>query len=182
MLGDAVISLACVDYLYAKWPGLDEGALTQLKTNLVNGKQLAEIGEYFDLSKHVKLGHGETISKKTIGRAVEAIVGAFFLLEGYDLTYDRLKSLFQMVEVGEIPQASYNYKGELQKYAQSSYKVDPRYKCVLIVGPDHNRTYHVVVTIPGSKDGGDGEGTSLKDAEQDAARVALESISAWQGN
>ena len=178
LLGDAVISLACIDYLYKKYPTHNEGSLTQLKTNLVNGKQLAEIGEYFHLDKHVRLGNGEVISKKTVGRAVEAVVGAFFLSEGYEKTKLKLTALFEKVESGEIKQVATNYKGRIQEYSQIHYKVDPCYTCVLITGPDHKRTYHVVVTIPGSKDSGDGAGTSLKEAEQDAARELLSVISA----
>ena len=181
LLGDAVISLACIDYLYKKYPTHNEGSLTQLKTNLVNGKQLAEIGEYFHLDKHVRLGNGEVISKKTVGRAVEAVVGAFFLSEGYDKTKLKLTALFEKVESGEIPLVAFNYKGELQKFSQAAFKVDPEYNLGSITGADHERLYMIRVSIKGTTYG-KGQGTSIKDAEQEAASDALFQIQAEQGH
>ena len=172
LLGDAVISLACIDYLYKKYPNSDEGVLTQLKTNLVNGKQLAKIGEFLKLDKQVKLGNGETLSSKTLGRAVEAVIGACYLEEGYELTRLRLTGIFDRIETGEIPVVSYNYKGELQRFAQEAYKVDPKYYCISTFGPDHSKTYLVEVHVKGIRVG-TGDGTSIKDAEQSAAQNAL---------
>ena len=178
LLGDAVISLACIDYLYKNYPSADEGVLTQLKTNMVNGKQLAEVGAYFNLDKYVRLGEGEVVSKKTLGRTVEAVVGASFLAEGYERTRNKLSILFKRLESGEIAQVTFNYKGELQKYFQSVYKVDPAYKLVKTTGPAHDRRYCVKVTINGADNTfGYGHGTSVKEAEQEAARSAISLIS-----
>ena len=124
---DAVISLACLDYLYKKYPGYDEGVLTQMKSTLVTGKQLAEIGEFYNVDKFIRVGSGESLSKKTIGRAVEAVIGAFFLEEGYNDTLDRLNVIFQQIESGEITQVVHNYKGDLQKFCQTTFKTDPKY-------------------------------------------------------
>lgn len=172
-LGDAVISLACIDYLYEKYPDYDEGILTQKKSTLVNGNQLAEIGQYLHLDSQIKLGAGETLSRKTLGRAVEAVAGALFLLDGYVATKQQLYPIFDLVESGDIPQAMFNYKGELQKYTQRVYRQDPEYKILHVSGSDHERNYTVKVTIQGSIVSGCGAGSSIKNAEQAAAKDAI---------
>lgn len=177
LIGDAVISLACLDYLYGKYPTKTEGELTEIKATLVNGKQLAEVGYHFGVDKHIRVGTGESISAKTVGRAVEAVIGAYFLMEGYEQTRFRLEPIFSKIEVGEISQVSYNYKGELQKHFQEVYKCDPFYKLVKSTGPDHDKRFCVQVTLCGYNNiFGYGHGKSVKDAEQDAAKNSLSSI------
>ena len=178
---DAVISLACLDYLYKKYPGYDEGVLTQMKSTLVTGKQLAEIGEFYNVDKFIRVGSGESLSKKTIGRAVEAVIGAFFLEEGYNDTLDRLNVIFQQIESGEITQVVHNYKGDLQKFCQTTFKTDPKYTVLWTDGEDHNKQFNVCVFL-NKKPYACGNGTSIKNAEQEAAKSALFSIQAEQGH
>lgn len=173
LLGDAVISLACVEYLFRKYPNATEGELTERKTTLVNGKQLAEIGKLLRLEGCLKLGNGEVLSQKTLGRAVEAVIGAY-----YDFTLSQaqvsklLHEIFDKVEAGEIPQTLRNYKGILQKWSQQVHKQDPKYYLVNNKGPAHDKTFTMNVLVDGCVLGS-GIGKSKKDAEQQAAQKAL---------
>lgn len=172
LLGDAVISLACVDYLYSLYPGKTEGELTQIKTMMTNGRQLAEIGKRLDLGSAIKLGKGEALNERTLGRAMEAVVGALFLTKGYDVTKDLLVQIFDQMTTEKIPFVAVNYKGDFQALVRSSHQVDPTYRVLESVGPPHDRTFTVEAWIK-NRAISSGSGKSIKDAEQDAARAAL---------
>jgi ribonuclease III len=174
LLGDSVISLVCIDYLYSKYPQYDEGELTQLKTYMVNGKQLSLIGEKLGLNKRVKLGTGEVLSAKTVGRAFEALIGAYYLTTGFESTKKCLTLIFNQMDSGEIEQILYNYKGDLQKFSQFRFKEDPHYEVTKQSGQPHEREYTVKVIIKSNKKlTGIGSGKSKKEAEQQSAKNLL---------
>ena len=174
LLGDSVISLLCINYLYNKYPQYDEGELTQIKTYMVNGKQLSLIGEKLGLDKRIKLGTGEVLSSKTVGRAFEALIGAYYLSMGFESTKKCLNLIFDQLDSGQIEQILYNYKGDLQKFSQLKFKEDPHYEVTKQSGQPHNREYTVKVTIKSNKTlTGIGSGKSKKEAEQQAAKDLL---------
>lgn len=170
-LGDAVLSLACVDFLYSKYPNLTEGQLTEKKVSMVNGKQLAEIGKVLKLESKIKLGNGEVLSERTLGRAVEAVIGAYYQTHGYEQTRELLNNVFAEMDSGSITQVTKNYKGDLQRWTQQQFKQDPTYRASSS-GPAHQKSFTVSVYVNGRLLGR-GIGTSKKNAEQEAAKTAL---------
>ena len=176
LLGDAVLSLTCLQFLYKKYPSKSEGELTELKCSFINGSQLSKIGDLYGLADHVCVGSNEKLNSKMVGRAVEAVIGAFFLNHGLVDTYNELLPIFEATDSGEISKVLVNYKGQLQKYAQDKYKQDPVYIVIDTNGPAHDRTYRVAAQLTNGQILGYGIGSSKKLATQLAAQKALEAI------
>lgn len=178
-LGDAVLELVVTDYLYSAHRDLDEGALTSLRAALVNADTCARVAQDLGANDYLLLSKGET---KDVGRArqyilantLEALIGAIYIDQGYDSAKDFvLKHLVPISE--EILKAGswIDAKSLLQEKAQEQLGLTPVYKTVRETGPDHDKHFTVSVFV-GKEDLGQGEGKSKQDAEQMAAKNALE--------
>jgi len=176
-LGDAVLGVCISEMLVRAFPNEDEGTLSKRRAALVNQKQLAKLAETVDLGAALKLGKGE---EKTGGRkkksllcdAFEAVVGALYLDQGLANTQKFLERIFvDLLPDSQKLEASQDYKTKLQEYFQSRFRKSPRYTVVKESGPDHSKVFEVKIEF-----GGDvlanGQGTSKRSAEQDAARQA----------
>jgi ribonuclease III len=175
-LGDAVLQLITAEYLYKHHPGATEGELTQTRSAMVNTNTLAQLAEELDLGSYLYLGKGIAKGggrglKSLLANAFEALLGAIFLDAGYDAAYhyylDRYRSL-------ESPARDENFKGRLQQVAQERFGETPFYDSEGAKVGTH-REYTSVV-FAGAQPLGTGHGASKQEAEQDAARVALQSL------
>jgi ribonuclease III len=175
-LGDAVLQLISAEYLYKHHPGATEGELTQTRSAMVNTNTLAQLAEQLDLGGYLYLGKGIAKGggrslKSLLANSFEALLGAIFLDAGYDAAYhyylDRYRSL-------PSPARDENFKGRLQQVAQERFGETPFYDSEGAKVGAH-REYTSVV-FAGDKPLGTGHGASKQEAEQDAARAALESL------
>lgn len=182
-LGDSALGLVASDYLFRLYPDIEEGPLTCLRSRLTSGKALARIGASIDLGTDIKLGKGEKASgghqrDSNITDAMEAILGAAYL----DGDLKAVRKIFQALFVAQIeihPEDNWgdNPKGHLQVLAQQRWKSNPSYHLVKQEGPSHASFFTVEVSIAG-KVRGAGQGACKRDAQQAAARQALQEIQA----
>jgi ribonuclease III len=175
-LGDAVLQLITAEYLYKHQPGATEGVLTQTRSAMVNTNTLAQLAEQLDLGSYLYLGKGIAKGggrnlKSLLANAFEAVLGAVFLDAGYDAAYhyylDRYRAL-------PSPVRDENFKGRLQQVAQERFGATPVYDSEGARVGNH-REYTSVV-FAAAEPLGTGHGASKQEAEQDAARAALEKL------
>ena len=177
-LGDAVLELASSTYLYTHFPTLPEGELTKTRASIVCSAALAKIAARLGLGEYLLLGHGEEMSggrarTTNLEDAFEAVLGAIYLDQGWETARDyalrQLSPEFDQVRHGENLQ---DYKTLLQELVQKTPGSTIAYELLEATGPDHAKHYRYAVVIDG-KTCGEGEGSSKKEAEQQAARMAL---------
>ncbi len=184
-LGDAVLGLVIAEELYRRHPEASEGRLTEMRAYLVRGAMLARIGEQLSLGDYLVLGRGEAQTggrarALNLGRALEAVIGAYFLDAGLKparrLILRLLGSELGAVDAGPELDA----KSSLQQLAQAVLRVTPEYVTVAEEGPEHERAFVVEVRL-GAGVAGTGRGRNKRIAQQEAAQNALLSLEAAQG-
>jgi ribonuclease-3 len=177
-LGDAVLGVVVTDHVYRAHGDLAEGDLTELRKTVVNSVALAEVAEQLGVGEHLLLGKGEELSggrqkPSILADAMEAIIGAAYLATGFEgATALVLGILGSRLATAQADGA--DHKSRLQELAARQLSSAPRYE-VESTGPDHARTFSVTVTIDGHPYG-HGVGRSKKQAEQVAARHAVEAL------
>jgi ribonuclease-3 len=176
-LGDSVLGLVVADYLYHRLPAHPEGQLSQLRSRLVDANSCAQFLQKLDLSAHILLGKGETLTEGRTKTSIqadvfEALLGAIYLDGGLGVTKSFLLFHFETEFEAAIGSPPRNYKAELQDFSQRQFQKPPHYKVVDETGPDHSKIFHVMVLID-DKEAGVGMGASKKEAEQRAAFDAL---------
>ncbi|MFW6319390.1 MAG: ribonuclease III [Bacillota bacterium] len=178
-IGDAVLDLIVGKYLYEKHKNYHEGDLTKKRARFVCENALIDYAHACDLGKYVLLGHGE---EKTGGRqrgalladAFEAFVGAVFLDKGIDEVYKIAdKVIFPLIEEDRTDDFT-DFKSHLQELVQSD-KRSLEYKIVSETGPSHHKTFIIRVYMDDIIMG-EGKGHSKKEAEQNAAELALKKL------
>ncbi|MGF1572000.1 MAG: ribonuclease III [Sumerlaeia bacterium] len=181
-LGDAVIGLATTEYLYRKMPNEDEGTLSQLRAAMVSRKILGEIALGLEIGKILMLGVGEESSggrkrHSTLGSALEALCGALYLsLSLKEIEPFLLNVIVQPAEALAARRVAVDYKSQLQEWSQGQGRGLPRYKVIQEQGPDHNKSFVTQVWLD-QELLAEGKGSRKKNAENDAARLALDFIS-----
>ncbi len=182
-LGDAVLELIVTDYLYNKYPDRDEGDLTAYRSALVNAVIIGEVAQELGMNEYLLLSKGEA---KDIGKArsyilantYEAYVGAVYLDQGYAVAQKFIAgSLFGKIDLIISKKLWRDSKSLVQEKSQEYVNVTPSYKVLQEVGPDHDKHFTVGVFF-GSDQIASGKGKSKQEAEQAAARAALE-IKNW---
>ncbi len=180
-LGDAVLSLAVGHILIQKYPEAQEGVLSRKRAHLVKQSTLACLSKEFQLDRYLLLGKGElqnggTKKSSILANAYEAVIGAIYMdagfLQAFEIISHHLES-FLHSETG-FP-LSDDYKSVLQEYAQGVLAMSPQYRVVKESGPDHDKRFEASVVINGEVKGV-GHGKSKKEAQQEAARKALEEV------
>lgn len=184
-LGDAVLDLVVGEFIFNKYPRRREGQLTQLRSTLVNRKALARQARAMKLGRYVLLSSSEARSggrfrHSILSDAYESIIGAMYLDGGLQPVRCFLhRTLLQ--DLGEERPASAdhsrNYKSALLEYTQGEGIGQPEYRVDSAVGPDHEKIFTIKVYVSGNPVS-KGTGTSKKNAEQDAARQAVEQLQA----
>lgn len=179
-LGDAVLGLVICRELYDRLPSAMEGELTKIKSAVVSRKVCADVADELRLTDALLLGQGmepgEQLPRSLAAGTLEAIVAAVYLDGGPEVAKEFILRHF----ADEIASAAgsehqFNFKSQLQQYAQRQLNRTPDYELLDEKGPDHAKCFEVAVTI-GSKTFPGAWGPSKKEAEQKAARVALESL------
>jgi ribonuclease-3 len=180
-LGDAVIDLAVSHRLMERFPEAREGELSKIRAAVVDEAGLARMARELDLGALLRLGRGEELTggrqkSSLLADAMEAVVAALYLgggLEPVLCLLDRfLGDAFARAAAGTLDR---DYKTQLQELAQSRLRASPRYRVIAEHGPDHSKVFEVELEIKGEVIGR-GEGRSKKDAEQAAAKLALETM------
>jgi ribonuclease-3 len=182
-LGDAVLQLIVTDLLYDSYPHLAEGQMAKVRAAVVSRPTLAEIARGLGLGDHVELAPSEEATggrtkNSILADAVEAIIGAVYLDGGLERVRELVLHLWRerVAERAKEPGVK-DYKTRLQELTARDGR-RPEYR-VEGTGPDHDRRFTAVVSVHGT-DYGSGEGHSKKEAEQEAARVALDALSSSQ--
>ncbi|WP_296045409.1 ribonuclease III [uncultured Alteromonas sp.] len=181
-LGDAVLGMVVAQALFKRFPTVPEGKLTRMRSTLVKGDTLAELGREADVGELLKLGPGELKSgghrrSSIIADAMEAILGAIYLEAGLDTTADVILRLWQSrIEKLDPNEHPKDAKTRLQEFLQSRKLPLPVYEVVDISGKDHDQTFVVHCQIDSLGNPMKGTGTSRRKAEQQAARNALEKL------
>lgn len=180
-LGDAVLDLIVTEILFEKYPKENEGFLTKLRAKIVRGDTLYMMARKLGLSEFLEIGEraagqGIELSKSVLSDVYEALVAAIYISSGYDAAHKFVTShIDRFINFKSIVKEIDNYKSLLMEYSQSEKLKLPKYKVVSEEGPGHDKTFHVAVFIE-NKRLGEGEGKSKKQAEQAAAKDALEAL------
>ncbi|NQV88150.1 MAG: ribonuclease III [Parcubacteria group bacterium] len=178
-LGDAVLELVITEELYEKYPAKPEGELTSYRSALVNAVTCAQVATNLSVNDFLLLSRGEA---KDTGRArqfilantLEAIIGAIYLDQGYESAKKFIaKNISPLIDDIIEKRAWIDAKSLFQEKAQEVDGITPAYKTVKETGPDHDKKFTVGVYL-GKELVISGEGDSKQEAEQDAARKALE--------
>ena len=181
-LGDSVLDILVSDYLVRKYSNYAEGTLSKIRAAVVNESCLADLARKIELGKYLLLGKGEDLSggrdkASILADAFEAVAGALFRDGGLD----SVSKVFLPLLQEEISNFAHSwsfrdFKSELQEYTQEKWVCTPSYKVVNEFGPDHAKEFEVTVMVKNIVKG-QGLGRSKKEAEQAAAKMALESFS-----
>lgn len=182
-IGDSVLGLAVANYLYQAFPTLSEGSLSRMKHCLVSTPTIARAAERLCLGHYLRVGRGE---EKTGGRGkkalladvFEAVVAAVFLDGGFTAADEFVRRALgpELSSVDPQSAAAGDHKTMLQERLQAERLATPRYDIVETAGPPHRRMFHVEVVWEGGSVRG--QGRTVKAAEMEAARSALDHINA----
>lgn len=179
-LGDAVLGIAVTDQLYRDFPDQPEGDLAKMRAALVNMSVLADVAREIDLGKDILLGRGEEMTggrdkASILADTLEAVFGAVYLDRGIRAAHKVVLGLFLPRIRGKVEGGVMNdYKTGLQELAASRLGTLPEYS-LTESGPDHAKRFSAVVVLAGTSYG-QGTGRSKKEAEQAAAKVAIEKL------
>ncbi len=185
-LGDTVLGFLVSLYLYESRPKLPEGELTRLRTRVVSRPALHEAARKVGLEEYIAVGKGlkqrGPLPPAVLADTMEALVGAVFLDGGTDHAWAFVvRHFFRFLAGGEgsSPVAK-NYKSHLQTFAQKKGQAIPTYRTIREEGPPHARSFSVEVEV-GGRTFGPALGKTIKEAEQGAARMALEILEREEG-
>lgn len=179
-LGDAVLGVIISDFLYLELPDYPEGELSYLRSRLVEASICSFYIEKMGLKSYILMGKGEMMNEGK-GRATiladlfEALIGAIYLDGGIEEARLFFFSHFRENVLMIIKSPNRNWKAELQDYCQKKYQKPPRYEVIKEDGPDHEKTFTVMVKLDDQLLGR-GLGSSKKEAEQNSAQQAIEAL------
>lgn len=179
-LGDAVLGMIISDYLYKTMPQCSEGDLTKIKSVVVSQSTLAAVSVEAHLRDFLLVGKGlndrNYLPKSLLANVFEAVIAAIYLDGGIDAAYHfTIKYLKKEIELVSKNQHDRNYKSMLQHYSQKEYGITPNYRVLQQLGPDHGKSFEIIVSIK-DNEYGKGWGKSKKEAEQTAAKETLKII------
>ncbi|KTG15923.1 hypothetical protein AUR63_06070 [Guyparkeria sp. XI15] len=183
-LGDSILNLTISDYLYRHKPEAPEGALSRLRASVVREETLARVARRIGLGDYLVMGSGELKSgghrrDSILADALEAIIGALYLDQGFHPAHDWVLSLFGE-ELVSLPDAQElkDAKTQLQEYLQRDRLPLPEYEVLEQTGQAHKQTFEVAcrVECDGESFETRASGSSRRRAEQSAARRMLTSL------
>ena len=178
-LGDAILDAVISDYLYRRLDHVEEGELTKLRAVIVCERSLAVCGNRVSIGSYLMLGKGEENSGgrsrcSIIADAMEAVIGAIYLDGGWNTVHNYVIRIFsELIEDAISGRLHMDYKTEIQEKLQSHGEAEICYVIEREEGPDHDKTFYANLVIQGNVIGS-GSGRSKKEAEQQAAKQALE--------
>jgi ribonuclease-3 len=177
-LGDSVISLIVSERLYARQENAREGKLSKQRAAVVSRNNLGRVGRAIGLGEMMMVGVGEERTGgrnrlSTVGSCLESIVGAIYLERGLETAREFVEEfVMRETSIATVERRSWDSKSMLQEWTQREWKTAPDYRVIRVSGPDHARHYQVEVYV-GEKKLAEGEGSRIKEAENDAAAEAL---------
>ncbi len=184
-LGDSLLGAAAAKLLFQRFPDAREGELTRRRADLVCERALASIASSLELGPLLRLGKGE---ERTGGRekprllasAFEACLAAIEIDAGTDAALRVARELLES-QIEHLAPGALDFKSRLQEREQAAGRASPRYELAGADGPEHARVFHVVARRDEGSVMGEGRGRSKAEAEQAAARAALEHDgAAWE--
>ncbi len=182
-LGDAVLELCVSEEVFRRFPEADEGMLTKIRSRLVKEKSLARLARELGLDGYLRLGRGEEIQggrqrDALLADAVESVFGAVFLDGGFAAVRSSVLHVFDRLWPEELDESdAKDFKSRLQELTQRLFKERPVYTLAGSSGPEHEKVFDVQLSLPGGQTFM-ARGASLKKAEQEAARAALQHYAA----
>lgn len=189
-LGDSILNLTISDYLYRHKPQASEGALSRLRASVVREETLARVARRIGLGDYLVMGSGELKSgghrrDSILADALEAIIGALYLDQGFHPAHDWVLGLFEG-ELVSLPDAQQlkDAKTQLQEYLQSDRLPLPEYEVLEQTGQAHKQTFEVACRVDcrGEAYEERASGSSRRRAEQTAARRMLDTLRASRAN
>lgn len=194
-VGDAVLGLVVAESLFRRFPELREGELTRLRASLVSRRHLGTVAAQMDLGTHLRLGRGEEQSggrhkPALLANALEAVIAALYLDGGLEAARRFIENRIIEPMLPELRLALLtghtfsgaigDHKSALQEHLQAAGVGQPQYVLTAQTGPDHQKRFRVEVRVAdgagGSRALAESEGTTKKQAQQEAARVAFERL------
>jgi ribonuclease-3 len=180
-LGDSVLDLLISEYLFKRFPENAEGELSSNRAKIVNRKSLAAFARSIGLGEHLLIGdsadeHKIRSSESALADAFESLIGAIYLDRGIQEASDFIsRHIIDHVDFNTIVAAEHNYKSRLIEYTQSHHLAPPVYSVMEEAGAEHEKTFTIGVTCTDILLG-QGTAQRKKDAEQLAAKEAMERI------
>ncbi len=181
-LGDAVLSLLISEHVATAWPSASEGELSKLKARLVSETALAQAARRTGLGPLLRLGRGEERNQgreknSLLANAFEAVLAAVYMDGGLEAAraFALRACAEDLAQPGGFAEMPGDYKTQLQEWCQKRYEALPHYVTVRESGPDHQKLFEVQVMVQGEL-AGTGTGRTKKEAEQAAARQAVDRI------
>ncbi|OFZ21723.1 MAG: ribonuclease III [Bdellovibrionales bacterium GWB1_55_8] len=180
-LGDAILDLVVSDILLEAFPNANEGHLSKMRAAVVNEKTLAGVARALGLHECLRLGKGEVQTggadkPSILSSAFEALIAAIYLDGGFNEVCPVVRHLFAPMFAEERALMNfYDHKTQLQEIVQARWRITPTYHVVRAEGPDHAKTFEVEVRM-GDKKLAVATGNSKKEAEQNAAKFAIQTV------
>ncbi|RMF35286.1 MAG: ribonuclease III [Chlorobiota bacterium] len=183
-LGDAILGMVIAEYLFHHHEDVAEGELTKMRSWLVNKRSLALCARKLDLDKFLLMSYSaaNALAKgndSVLADAVEALIAAVYLDHGFEKARSFIEERLLPLMLEERVMHDTNFKSLLLEFVQARGYSAPRYRVVEESGPDHEKRFTVAVYV-GSASVGIGSGRSKKEAEQNAARQALDYLQSRQ--
>lgn len=185
-LGDSVLGLAVTDHVFASYPDVSEGHLAKVRAGVVSAPTLAEVAREIELGDALRLGKGEEQSggrrkQSILADALEAVIGAVYVEAGWAQARALvLRLLGDRIAVASVGPGGDDFKTRLQEHVARRFDAAPAY-ILAEQGPDHGKRFFATVLVEGEAVGR-GQGTSKKQAEQDAARAAWSALVGEESN
>jgi len=186
-LGDAVLNLVVSEYLMRTCPDSNEGDLSRLRAAVVSEPALAIVAREIGLGAYLRLGRGEIQTggrdkDSLLANCLEALIASLYLDAGKEASEAFVLGVFEeTMRRTCASRGTLDYKTELQELCQDRLKQLPEYRIVSETGPDHQKQFTVELIVKGEVHGR-GVGKSKKEAEQKAAKEALEKLTQHTAN
>ena len=181
-LGDSVLSLITSVYLFRNYPNLKEGDYTEIKSAIVKMDSLAEAAKKIDLSYYLLLSKGEEkgagrTNNNILADCFEALIAAVFLDQNFEASYIFVVNFLFKDKLNYLLKNNLylSAKSKFQELIQGKYKKTPLYKVLEENGPEHKRSFKIGVYF-NNKKLGVGIAPSKKEAEEEAAKLALKNV------
>ena len=181
LFGDSGLGFIIADYLFDTFPKHPEGDLTNFRSSIVNAKILSVVARELGLGKYLFLSRGEEATggrdrQYLLANTYESLLGAIYLDSGTESSKKFIhKTLLPHLKTIIENKLYKDYKSQLQEIAQAKFNITPNYNIISEKGPDHTKTFETGAYLD-KKLLAKGEGRSKQDAEQEAAKRALDKL------
>ncbi|MBE9399167.1 ribonuclease III [Pontibacterium sp. N1Y112] len=179
-LGDSILNFVIAEDLYERFPQAREGELSRLRAGQVKGETLAEIARELGFGDYLRLGSGELKSggfrrDSILADSVEAVIGAIYLDSDMDTVRGFILGWYKArLDQINLKKSQKDSKTRLQEFLQSRRIALPQYELIKVEGEAHDQTFYILCHVEMLEQPTKGIGSSRRQAEQEAARAAIE--------